>query len=313
MSFVGLNLVSGTKFKSSAYYFRCDNCSKVFVSFYKRDLKKRDHFCNDECFSLAIEKKNVGGDLSSAFVSAQLIHREASVEPDSKSNICQFCNVPYKRINNFQKFCSDECFQKHRKIYLDNRRKKREESAPIRNCKFCNGEYKRYRERHGFCSRSCASKFYIQNGTYDKWLSNENNQQSVISKSENRFHKKLIKIYGQENIKRQQPLFIKKVDFHILSLDLYIEFDGAYWHGLNRPLEQIINSPLEVDKGIYRNYLQDRELDKLCLENDKLLIRITDKEVINKKKIESIKLILDSRIEEKKRLLAEKWDGERKI
>lgn len=65
------------------------------------------------------------------------------------------------------KTCSDEC----RKARRQERRKISDINVTvIRICKFCSNEFKARRYKvTAFCNKSCASKFYIQDGTYDNW------------------------------------------------------------------------------------------------------------------------------------------------
>lgn len=84
------------------------------------------------------------------------------------TKVCNYCSVEFQAEHHSIKSCSNECRRKYR---LEYRKKLDEKSAIERLCKFCNKVYKRKVERNGFCTRSCASKFYIQNGTYDVWKS----------------------------------------------------------------------------------------------------------------------------------------------
>lgn len=68
------------------------------------------------------------------------------------------------------------------------------------------------------------------------------------------------------------------IDFYIPEIDTYVQFDGAYWHGLDRPIDQIKNSASKRDQSIYAKWLLDREQDAWFSENRKCLIRITDVE-----------------------------------
>ena len=62
------------------------------------------------------------------------------------------------------------------------------------------------------------------------------------------------------------------IDFYVKTIDTYIEFDGIYYHGIDRP----INVVIEKSPKIYRKYLRDRELDVLMLNNRMNLIRIRE-------------------------------------
>jgi hypothetical protein len=93
----------------------------------------------------------------------------------------------------------------------------------------------------------------------------------------------LVNQYGESNVLRQvrvTPYWI--VDFYVSSIDTYIQFDGVYWHGLDRPIEQIKESGTFGhirDASIYRKWCVDRQQDKWFLETGKKLVRITDQEL----------------------------------
>jgi len=92
--------------------------------------------------------------------------------------ICNYCRVEFQTENHSVKSCSDEC---RRKFRIDYKKKLDIKKSIERKCKFCNEVYFRKNERNGFCTRSCASKFYIQNGTYDNWRLRKNEKSGTIA------------------------------------------------------------------------------------------------------------------------------------
>jgi hypothetical protein len=68
------------------------------------------------------------------------------------------------------------------------------------------------------------------------------------------------------------------VDMYVPELDTYVQFDGTYWHGLDRPIEIIRESRSACDTTIYKKWLTDREQDAWFNASGKRLIRITDDE-----------------------------------
>ena len=60
------------------------------------------------------------------------------------------------------------------------------------------------------------------------------------------------------------------IDIYVLTGDVYIQFDGVYYHGLDRPYDQL--SPV-----IRRKYDRDRAVDALFSRLGLRLIRVTDK------------------------------------
>lgn len=82
--------------------------------------------------------------------------------------------------------------------------------------------------------------------------------------------------FGQDDIKRFVRLFDgvqqRNVDLYIRSKNIFIEVDGVYWHGLDRPYEDL-HEPQRVQ------FDRDRRLDDYCKATGITLIRVTDLEV----------------------------------
>jgi len=109
-----------------------------------------------------------------------------------------------------------------------------------------------------------------QNGTFS----------AGTSKIEDKFFNLLKSLY--KVVERQVTINDKwSIDFYIEDIDTFIQFDGVYWHGLNRPIEEIVNSSSPRDKRIAEGYYTDLEqnewFEKHCLK----LLRITDEEFKN--------------------------------
>ncbi len=61
------------------------------------------------------------------------------------------------------------------------------------------------------------------------------------------------------------------IDIYVRSADAYVQFDGVYYHGLDRPYE-------ELTPVIRRKFDRDRATDRLFTRLDLRLVRITDKQ-----------------------------------
>jgi very-short-patch-repair endonuclease len=103
-----------------------------------------------------------------------------------------------------------------------------------------------------------------RNGTYGK------------SKSEDMLYVLLCEKFGDEKVKRQVDINGWSIDFYVETIDIYIQFDGVYWHGLDRSLDEIRQFTSSRDAVIYETYLRDREQEKWFDENQLCLIRLTD-------------------------------------
>jgi len=102
----------------------------------------------------------------------------------------------------------------------------------------------------------------------------------VKSLSEDAYHICLCELHGSENILRQVtvPGTRWAIDFYIKSTNTYVQFDGAYWHGLDRSLEEIVQHRTKRDVVIHRKWLTDREQDEWFKTHGLKLVRITDRQ-----------------------------------
>lgn len=66
------------------------------------------------------------------------------------------------------------------------------------------------------------------------------------------------------------------IDIHIPEIDTYIQFDGVYWHGLDRSIDTILSSSTKRNKTIAKKYFIDKEQNTWFENNNLKLIRITD-------------------------------------
>lgn len=98
------------------------------------------------------------------------------------------------------------------------------------------------------------------------------------SRSEDAFYGWLVGRFGEDDVERQVVVSKWPIDFHVKSIDTYVQFDGEYWHGLDRPLEEIMKFKTPRDQTIMRKFQIDREQDVWFAENSLRLIRVTDKQ-----------------------------------
>lgn len=94
------------------------------------------------------------------------------------------------------------------------------------------------------------------------------------SKVELKFRDCLCDKFGIDDVDHHVMIDRYHCDFLIKSSNLYIQFDGVYWHGLDRLYEQL-------DPRIKRKYDIDRELDDYVQRLNIKLVRITDVQFLN--------------------------------
>lgn len=107
-----------------------------------------------------------------------------------------------------------------------------------------------------------------------------NGSYAMKSRPENTLFGLLCETFGSENVERQVLMNSKwPIDFYVKSINTYIQFDGSYWHGLDRPLEEIQQSKSPRDKVILEKFQVDRVQEKWFEENSLTLVRFTDQEL----------------------------------
>lgn len=84
----------------------------------------------------------------------------------------------------------------------------------------------------------------------------------------------LAKLLEQKHGEVKRFVFVNgwSIDIFVPSINTYVQFDGIYWHGLDRPIEEQRN--LKIKK----KYFRDIEQNEWFLSHGLKLIRITDVE-----------------------------------
>jgi hypothetical protein len=90
-----------------------------------------------------------------------------------------------------------------------------------------------------------------------------------VSKLENLFIERLVKLFGEKEVLKQTYLGGKSIDAFISKCDLFIQFDGSHFHGLN---EKSL-----VYENVRTKVINDRIQDIWFFDNKVKLLRISDK------------------------------------
>jgi G:T-mismatch repair DNA endonuclease (very short patch repair protein) len=76
-----------------------------------------------------------------------------------------------------------------------------------------------------------------------------------------------------------QPIVLgRPIDVFLMDEDIYVQIDGRYWHGLDRPIEEIRASSYPRDRTIAERWEADRRQDEQFAERGLRLVRVTDLE-----------------------------------
>lgn len=84
------------------------------------------------------------------------------------------------------------------------------------------------------------------------------------------------------NTERQAKVGRWFMDFYVPRIGAYIQLDGEYWHGIDRPIIEIAEAAATSPQalGIWKAFCKDIRQNEWCAANGLRLIRITDKEFI---------------------------------
>ena len=79
-------------------------------------------------------------------------------------------------------------------------------------------------------------------------------------------------------VKKQVIVHRTAVDFYIVDIDVYVQFDGDYWHGLDRPIHIIETSNRKIDQEILKKMKRDQAQNEWFRTNGLKLVRVRESE-----------------------------------
>ena len=114
------------------------------------------------------------------------------------------------------------------------------------------------------------------------------------SKEEKEFYKILCNFFNKDDIEINALINnnLWPIDFYIKSINIYVQYDGIYWHGLDRSIEEIKKYKTARDKIIYRKYCTDKKQEKWFKDNNLTLIRVRSDEFYDALKNDIVKELL---------------------
>lgn len=269
--------------------FRCDQCMMIYEDkLYKQN--KEHHFCSTQCVS---KSKQVGGILFEKTVATNYKNfgAERPIKNPSIKHSIQKTNK--ERYGGLSPFASPMIREKSKLTMIDrygvdhswkDERIRKEMQETLRRITGSRSNVKKRRltniERYGVpcvfqaqhvkvnanslvSIKKCHMTKKVR-GTYGK------------SRAEDEFFVLLCDVFGLENIERCVIVEGYEIDFYISSINVYIQFDGVYWHGLDRPISEIKKFKTKTDVQIYKTYQHDQIQKRVFNELGLALVRITD-------------------------------------
>lgn len=208
---------------------------------------------------------------------------------------CDQCHIVFERemkakhLNRGYHYCSLQCCNNSQRSGgdLDLRRRQQFQEKlgvdyPMHRADIREKSVETCLERYGV--RNVQQVAEINARSNDTFLKRLEKRQKTLgvwtSKAENKFYDKLLEYFTADDIIRQKRAAGNRcpIDFYIISIETFVQFDGVYWHGLDRPLEEIAKLNTKHDIEIYERYHRDIEQCKWFAEKGLKLIRVTDVE-----------------------------------
>lgn len=96
------------------------------------------------------------------------------------------------------------------------------------------------------------------------------------SHQEDAYYKRLCEQFGENDVLRHVFVNGWDIDFYVKSEDIYVQHDGSYYHGLDRPIEVIKEFKTATDKTIFATWLRDKKQNAWFAQNGIFLMRVVD-------------------------------------
>jgi len=148
--------------------------------------------------------------------------------------------------------------------------------TPMYKEQFKRTSLERYGVEHPMHSDEIKSKIDFKGNWIKQHQTKKDNGTYAASTVEKEFGDFLREIFGQENVQHQILTNNWAIDFYIQTYDTFIQFDGVYWHGLDRSVDVISKSDHLRDKRILETLHQDEMQNEWFKSQNLALIRITD-------------------------------------
>jgi len=131
----------------------------------------------------------------------------------------------------------------------------------------------RYGVEHPFMLPKCKEKSNSPEANAKKHQTRKKNgNYGRISNEENDFHEFLL---GLKDLIIERDICVNgwSIDF-LVNSRVYVQYDGNYYHGLDRPVKQILEFRNDTDRTIYGTMLRDKAQNAWFLERGFSLLRI---------------------------------------
>lgn len=270
---------------------RCDICHVEHEKDFRAKIKdNKYHYCSRKCYAKARERGGLAFEAS----------REKSLERYGVEHPMQSRAIQRRLQASLQErygvehnFQIPEVIRSREKTF-----QMKYNGHPMK----CSRVIDKFKEtnlaRHGVLTplirEDVLQKTHSADALNKKHDTQKKNKSLMISRPERMLGQELQAYFGENDVIHTLRKLSFCIDFYVKSIKTYIQVDGVYWHGLDRPLDEIKNSDKEIDREIYKKYRRDRKADAAFKEAGLFLVRVTDKDVLEHK---ALRLILHAYLE----------------
>lgn len=275
----------------------CDECSKDFIidRYVKQRVSEEHHFCSRACVKQSHKHgilrdkcketnvKKYGVDHHTKTLCYNEKQKQRCQEKYGYDNLLQVPQIKEKiRCTNMQRYgvkCVLKLSAIKEKIKRTNIKRYGVEN-PMQSKSVQNKAKKTLLKNYGVTCALLTPRAILSRKNPDNVRkaheTMKRNGTFKTSKPEEQLHKILIEKFGEQDVIRQVVVNKKwAIDFYVKSIDTYVQFDGDYWHGLDRPISVIKEFKTKRDRQIYYKWCVDRKQDVWFKTNMMKLIRIS--------------------------------------
>jgi hypothetical protein len=241
-----------TRGRIHSFIYECDFCHVIYELKELRKAKKgriRFSFCSDTC---KFSSRKKGQKLC-----------QQMVQSAKENNLVKYGVDNPMKLEEFQ--------QKHRQTFVE----KYGVESPLQVPEFKKKRDDTHRENHGTEHTFRVPEFLdARNKT---WRAT----QRVFgpSKPELRFLEILKNNFKE--VVHQRWIHKWPIDYYIADNETYVQFDGVYWHGIDKTLEELLENPCRRNETIYEHKIRDQIQDEWFKNHNLRLVRVTDRDVDN--------------------------------
>lgn len=292
MPFISKKTVANKKY----CFYKCDQCGKIYhrEGWRKRLQTPPDRltFCSRTCFNHSslpggkIDQKRENTFLKN-FGEKNPMHKKEFAEKNKDSLFKNYGSRNFRKIPEIEAKRIKTCNKKYGF------------SNPAKNKGVQEKTKQTNLEKYGYVAPGCCEKikektaqtclkrygvkYPLQDPTIKtKAFDRKNSRGNIRTSSlEDDFHKLLVENFSNFTIKRQVRVGDYLVDFFIDDLDLYVEFDGEYWHGHNKTIQDLEGENNSRSKCILKKKLKDSRQNTFFKKSNLKLLRFTDRQYKN--------------------------------